>query len=172
MRKIFSLILIFLVFLKISSQNNNALILDSVEKNDLRQSFSIGWSNPITSTLSLSDEKPRERIGILVDYQLFVSKNNFYRFHTKFSANNQNNIFSPTTTIQSLVCNYSFTAVVLVVGGGSNGGSNGGGRCGGGRRCRRRRSVCWFSVKAKLVPFVPTISASPNIGLPAACSRA
>lgn len=94
MRKIFSLVLIFLVFLKISSQNNNDLIIESVEKNDLRQSFSIGWSNPITSTLSLFDEKPRERFGILVDYQLFVSKNNFYRFHTKFSANNQNNIFA------------------------------------------------------------------------------
>ena len=102
MRKIFSLVLIFLVFLKISSQNNNVLILDSVEKNDLRQSFSIGWSNPITSTLSLFDEKPRERIGILVDYQLFVSKNNFYRFHTKFSANNQNNIFALSNFLISI----------------------------------------------------------------------
>ena len=68
--------LLYWVFLKISSQNNNDLIIESVEKNDLRQSFSIGWSNPITSTLSLFDEKPRERIGILVDYQLFISKNN------------------------------------------------------------------------------------------------
>lgn len=77
-------------------------MLDSVEKNDLRQSFSIGWSNPITSTLSLFDEKPRERIGILVDYQLFVSKNNFYRFHTKFSANNQNNIFALNNFLVSI----------------------------------------------------------------------
>tara|TARA_B100000767_G_scaffold216802_1_gene204409 strand:+ start:60 stop:689 length:630 start_codon:yes stop_codon:yes gene_type:complete len=94
MRKIFSLVLILLVFLKISAQKNNDLIIDSAQKNDLRQSFSIGWSNPITSTLSLFDENPRERIGILVDYQLFISKNIFYRFHTKFSANNQKNIFA------------------------------------------------------------------------------
>ena len=94
MRKIFSLVLILLVFLKISSQNNNDLIIASAQVNNLRKSFSIGWSNPITSTLSLFDENPRERIGILVDYQLFISKNNFYRFHTKFSANNQKNIFA------------------------------------------------------------------------------
>jgi len=94
MQKIFSLVLILLVFFKISAQNNNDLIIDSAQKNDLRQSFSIGWSNPITSTLSLFDENLRERIGILVDYQLFISKNNFYRFHTKFSANNQKNIFA------------------------------------------------------------------------------
>jgi hypothetical protein len=94
MRKIFSLVLILLVFLKISAQKNNDLIIDSAQKNDLRQSFSIGWSNPVTSTLSLFDENSRERIGILVDYQLFISKNNFYRFHTKFSANNQKNIFA------------------------------------------------------------------------------
>ena len=48
MRKIFLLGSIFLVFFKINSQNNNDLITDSVERNDLRQSFTVGWSNPLT----------------------------------------------------------------------------------------------------------------------------
>ena len=94
MRKIFSLVLVLLVFLKISSQNNNDLIIDSAQKNNLRQSFSIGWSNPINSTLSLFNGDSKERIGILVDYQSFISKNNFYRIHTKFSPSNQDNIFT------------------------------------------------------------------------------
>ena len=94
MRKIFSLVLVLLVFLKISSQNNNDLIIDSAQKNNLRQSFSIGWSNPINSTLSLFNGDSKERIGILVDYQSFISKSNFYRIHTKFSPSNQDNIFT------------------------------------------------------------------------------
>ena len=94
MRKVFSLVLIFLVFLKINSQENISLISDSLQKDDIEQSFSIGWSNPINSTLSLFRGNSKKRIGILVDYQSFISKNNFYRFHTKFSANNQDNVFA------------------------------------------------------------------------------
>jgi len=94
MSKIFLLGSIFLVFLKINSQNNNDLITDSIERNDLRQSYTVGWSNPLTSTLSLFDQNSKEKIGILVNYQFFVSKNNFYRIHTKFSPSNQDNIFT------------------------------------------------------------------------------
>ena len=73
-----SVILFFLNF-KIYSQENKSQI------NNLSHSISFGWSNPITLIRSITDPNQQEKIGILIDYQLYDIEGEFYRFHLKFS---------------------------------------------------------------------------------------
>ena len=69
-----SVILFFLNF-KIYSQENKSQI------NNLSHSISFGWSNPITLIRSITDPNQQEKIGILIDYQLYDIEGEFYRFH-------------------------------------------------------------------------------------------
>ena len=58
---------------------------DEAKINSLSQSISFGWSNPISLTRSILDPVQQEKIGFLIDYQLYNNDKNFYRAHVKFS---------------------------------------------------------------------------------------
>jgi len=60
------------------------------ENNHLSHAISIGWSNPISLISTLIDSKNEEKFGILIDYQMTFSENNFYRAHSKFSPSYKN----------------------------------------------------------------------------------
>ena len=64
------------------------------EKNDFSHAISIGWSNPISSISMLFDSTKGEKFGVLIDYQMTISENNFYRVHSKFSASYKNPMLS------------------------------------------------------------------------------
>lgn len=69
-------------------------INNEVESNDFSRAISIGWSNPISSISTLFDSKNEEKFGILIDYQMNISENNFYRVHFKFSPSYKNPMLS------------------------------------------------------------------------------
>ncbi len=69
-------------------------INNEVESNDFSHAISIGWSNPISSISTLFDSKNEEKFGVLIDYQMNISENNFYRVHSKFSPSYKNPMLS------------------------------------------------------------------------------
>ena len=83
------LIFILLGYSHFFSQINN-----EDENNDISHAISIGWSNPISSISTLFDSKNEEKFGVLIDYQISISENNFYRVHSKFSPSNKNPMLS------------------------------------------------------------------------------
>ena len=89
MYRLLALIIIVLECFQLSAQIN-----DEEENNDLSHSISIGWSNPVSSISTLFDTKFEEKIGFLIDYQMSVSENKFYKIHTKFSPSYKNPTFS------------------------------------------------------------------------------
>jgi len=89
MYKFLLLLFILLGHSHIFSQINN-----EDESNDISHAISIGWSNPISSISTLIDSKIEEKFGVLIDYQMTISKNNFYRVHSKFSPSYKNPMLS------------------------------------------------------------------------------
>ena len=89
MYRLLALIIIVLECVQLSAQIN-----DEEENNNLSHSISIGWSNPVSSISTLFDTKFEEKIGVLIDYQMSVSENKFYKIHTKFSPSYKNPTFS------------------------------------------------------------------------------
>ena len=83
------LIFILLGYSHVFSQINN-----EDENNDISHAISIGWSNPISSISTLFDSKNEEKFGVLIDYQITISENNFYRVHSKFSPSYKNTMLS------------------------------------------------------------------------------
>ena len=83
------LIFILLGYSHVFSQINN-----EDENNDISHAISIGWSNPISSISTLFDSKNEEKFGVLIDYQISISENNFYRVHSKFSPSYKNPMLS------------------------------------------------------------------------------
>tara|TARA_B100000768_G_scaffold3047_1_gene3804 strand:+ start:905 stop:1543 length:639 start_codon:yes stop_codon:yes gene_type:complete len=83
------LIFILLGYSHVFSQINN-----EDENNDISHAISIGWSNPISSISTLFDSKNEEKFGVLIDYQITISENNFYRVHSKFSPSYKNPMLS------------------------------------------------------------------------------
>jgi len=73
------------------------------ENNDLSHSISVGWSNPLTLISTIFDSKKEEKLGVLIDYQMTISENNFYRFHSKFSPSYKN----PTLTLNNFLISIS-----------------------------------------------------------------
>ena len=69
-------------------------INNEVESNDFSHAISTGWSNPISSISTLFDPKNEEKFGVLIDYQMNISENNFYRVHSKFSPSYKNPMLS------------------------------------------------------------------------------
>ena len=75
---------------------------DEAKINSLSQSISFGWSNPISLTRSILDPVQQEKIGFLIDYQLYNNDKNFYRAHLKFSP-----IYSkPTFTLNNFLISF------------------------------------------------------------------
>ena len=68
----------------------------------LSQSISFGWSNPISLTRSILDPVQQEKIGFLIDYQLYNNDNNFYRAHVKFSPSYS----KPTFTLNNFLISF------------------------------------------------------------------
>jgi hypothetical protein len=89
MYKFLLLLFILLGYFHVFSQINN-----KEEKNDHSHAISIGWSNPISSISTLFDSKNEEKFGVLIDYQMTISENNFYRVHSKFSSSYSNPMLS------------------------------------------------------------------------------
>jgi hypothetical protein len=89
MYKFLLLLFILLGHSHVFSQINN-----EEESNDISHAISIGWSNPISSISTLIDSKIEEKFGVLIDYQMTISKNNFYRVHSKFSPSYKNPMLS------------------------------------------------------------------------------
>ena len=89
MYRLLALIIIVLECFQLSAQIN-----DEEENNNFSHSISIGWSNPVSSISTLFDAKFEEKIGVLIDYQMSVSENKFYKIHTKFSPSYKNPTFS------------------------------------------------------------------------------
>ena len=89
MYKILYAFFIILGYSQAFTQTNN-----EDEGNDFSHAISIGWCNPISSTLTLFDSKNEEKFGVLIDYQMGISENNFYRAHSKFSPSYKNPMLS------------------------------------------------------------------------------
>ena len=68
----------------------------------LSQSISFGWSNPISLTRSILDPVQQEKIGFLIDYQLYNNDKNFYRAHVKFSPSYS----KPTFTLNNFLISF------------------------------------------------------------------
>ena len=68
----------------------------------LSQSISFGWSNPISLTRSILDPVQQEKIGFLIDYQLYYNDKNFYRAHVKFSPSYS----KPTFTLNNFLISF------------------------------------------------------------------
>ena len=81
MNKFLLLFFIVLLYSHVFSQINN-----EDENNDISHAISIGWSNPISSISTLFNSNNEEKFGVLIDYQMIISENNFYRVHSKFSS--------------------------------------------------------------------------------------
>ena len=89
MYKFLSLLFILLGYSHVFSQINN-----EDESNDISHAISIGWSNPISSISTIFDSNKEEKFGLLIDYQITISENNFYRVHSKFSPSYKNPMLS------------------------------------------------------------------------------
>ena len=85
----FLLLFTVLVYSHVFSQINN-----KYENNDISHAISIGWSNPISSISTLFNSDNDEKFGVLIDYQMTISENNFYRAHSKFSPSYKNPMLS------------------------------------------------------------------------------
>jgi hypothetical protein len=85
------LLLLFILsgYSHVFSQINN-----EDERNDISHAISIGWSNPISSISTLFNSKNEGKFGVLIDYQMTISENNFYRVHSKFSPSYKNPMLS------------------------------------------------------------------------------
>jgi hypothetical protein len=75
---------------------------DEAKINSLSQSISFGWSNPISLTRSILDPIQQEKIGFLIDYQLYNNDENFYRAHVKFSPSYS----KPTFTLNNFLISF------------------------------------------------------------------
>ena len=82
MYKFLSLLFILTGYSHVFSQINN-----EDESNEISHAISIGWSNPISSISTLFNSNSEEKFGVLIDYQITISENNFYRVHSKFLQN-------------------------------------------------------------------------------------
>ena len=89
MYKFLSLLFILTGYSHVFSQINN-----EDESNDISHAISIGWSNPISSISTLFNSNNEEKFGVLIDYQMIISENNFYRVHSKFSPSYKNPMLS------------------------------------------------------------------------------
>ena len=85
MNKFLLLFFIVLLYSHVFSQIKN-----EDENNDISHAISIGWSNPISSISTLFNSNNEEKFGVLIDYQMIISENNFYRVHSKFSPSYKN----------------------------------------------------------------------------------
>ena len=85
MYKFLLLFFIVLAYSHVFSQKNYG-----DENNDISHSISIGWSNPISSISTLFNSNNEEKFGVLIDYQMTIKENNFYRVHSKFSPSYKN----------------------------------------------------------------------------------
>ena len=85
MYKFLLLFFIVLAYSHVFSQKNY-----EDENNDISHAISIGWSNPISSISTLFNSNNEEKFGVLIDYQMIISENNFYRVHSKFSPSYKN----------------------------------------------------------------------------------
>ena len=75
---------------------------DEAKINSLSQSISFGWSNPISLTRSILNPVQKEKIGVLIDYQLYNNDKNFYRAHVKFSPSYS----KPTFTLNNFLISF------------------------------------------------------------------
>lgn len=83
-----------LIFILLGYSHAFSQINNEDENNDISHAISIGWSNPISSISTLFDSKNEEKFGVLIDYQISISENNFYRVHSKFSPSYKNPMLS------------------------------------------------------------------------------
>ena len=90
------MLVLLLLNLRIFSQESEDEIYS------LSQSISFGWSNPISLTRSILDPVQQEKIGFLIDYQLYNNDNNFYRAHVKFSPSYS----KPTFTLNNFLISF------------------------------------------------------------------
>ena len=89
MYKFLLLFFIVLAYSHVFSQKNY-----EDENNDISHSISVGWSNPISSISTLFNSNNEEKFGVLIDYQMTITENNFYRVHSKFSPSYKNPMLS------------------------------------------------------------------------------
>ena len=89
MYKFLSLLFILTGYSHVFSQINS-----EDESNEISHAISIGWSNPISSISTLFNSNNVEKFGVLIDYQMTISENNFYRVHSKFSPSYKNPMLS------------------------------------------------------------------------------
>ena len=73
------MLVLLLLNLRIFSQESEDEIYS------LSQSISFGWSSPISLARSIVDPVQQEKIGFLIDYQLYNNEKNSYRARVKFS---------------------------------------------------------------------------------------
>ncbi|MAE14767.1 MAG: hypothetical protein CL821_04145 [Crocinitomicaceae bacterium] len=92
----FIMLVLLLLNLRIFSQESEDEIYS------LSQSISFGWSNPISLTRSILDPVQQEKIGFLIDYQLYNNDKNFYRAHVKFSPSYS----KPTFTLNNFLISF------------------------------------------------------------------
>ena len=92
----FIMLVLLLLNLRIFSQESEDEIYS------LSQSISFGWSNPISLTRSILDPVQQEKIGFLIDYQLYNNEKNFYRAHVKFSPSYS----KPTFTLNNFLISF------------------------------------------------------------------
>tara|TARA_Y100000022_G_scaffold199517_1_gene212164 strand:- start:390 stop:1016 length:627 start_codon:yes stop_codon:yes gene_type:complete len=92
----FIMLVLLLLNLRIFSQKSEDEIYS------LSQSISFGWSNPISLTRSILDPVQQEKIGFLIDYQLYNNDKNFYRAHVKFSPSYS----KPTFTLNNFLISF------------------------------------------------------------------
>ena len=90
------MLVLLLLNLRILSQESEDEIYS------LSQSISFGWSNPISLTRSILDPVQQEKIGFLIDYQLYNNDKNFYRAHVKFSPSYS----KPTFTLNNFLISF------------------------------------------------------------------
>ena len=90
------MLVLLLLNLRIFSQESE----DEIYR--LSQSISFGWSNPISLTRSILNPIRQEKIGFLIDYQLYNNDKNFFRAHVKFSPSYS----KPTFTLNNLLISF------------------------------------------------------------------
>ena len=98
MSRITYLLIFFLLLFNFRSFSQE----DEAKINSLSQSISFGWSNPISLTRSILNPVQKEKIGVLIDYQLYNNDKNFYRAHVKFSPSYS----KPTFTLNNFLISF------------------------------------------------------------------
>tara|TARA_B100001093_G_scaffold220774_1_gene211758 strand:- start:834 stop:1472 length:639 start_codon:yes stop_codon:yes gene_type:complete len=104
MYKFLLLFFIVLAYSHVFSQKNY-----EDENNDISHSISVGWSNPISSISTLFNSNNEEKFGVLIDYQMTITENNFYRVHSKFSPSYKNPMLSLNNFLISISKGKSLT---------------------------------------------------------------